>query len=156
MNIEETAARKLTARSMTIEEMRSYLLKKGFEKEETESMIAMLREDGYLNDSRYCMEYFEYAFAKNKSRKRVFVELRKKGVADDVIEIAFDDYEADDEVEFDELKMARNEAEKTLRMADLTWDDPVPDKIKGRIARKLDSYGYAPAIIYEILGELKK
>jgi hypothetical protein len=48
------------------------------------------------------------------------------------------------------------EVEKILRLQDLSVDDPVPEKIRGRIGRKLDSYGYPSAIIYEILGELKR
>ncbi|TDP54565.1 regulatory protein RecX [Aminicella lysinilytica] len=155
MNIEDTAARKLTERSMSVVELTNYLAKKGFPQEDVSRVIAMLKEDGYLNDSRFCREYFEYAFGRNKGKRRAFAELRKKGVDADVMENAFDDYEAEDDVDFSEERMARAEAAKILRMADLTWDDPVSEKIRGRIARKLDSYGYSSTVIYEILGELK-
>jgi len=156
MNIDEVATRKLAMRSMAVEEMRNHLLKKGFTNTEVEEEISILLDAGYLNDNRYCAEYFRYAFSKNWSRKRAFAELRKKGVADDVMSIAFDDYQDDDDNDFDEKSMARREAEKVLRMADLTWDDQIPEKVKGRIARKLSSYGYSPTIIYGILGEMKK
>lgn len=155
MNIEDSAARKLTERSMSVFELTSYLLKKGFEKDEVKRMITMLKDDGYLNDSRFCREYFEYAFSRNKGKKRVFAELRNKGVDDMIIANAFDDYEADEDVDYNEEKMARAEVDKVLLMADLKWEDQISDKIRGRIARRLDSYGFSPVIIYGILGELK-
>lgn len=155
MNIEKTAARKLTERSMSVMELKEHLLKKGFEKSEVDRIIHMFKEDGYLDDSRFCREYFEYAFSANKGKKRVFAELRKKGVDQETIINAFDDYEADEDVELNEEQMAREEAEKVLRMADLTWEDPVSDKVRGRIARRLDSRGFSQTVIYGILGELK-
>ncbi len=155
MNIEETAARKLTERSMATAELTAYLQKKGFAEAEIKSMIEMLKDDGYLDDARFCREYFGYAFARNKGRNRVFAELRRKGVDDEVISMAFDDYMYE-EGGCDEKAMAMAETEKILRMAELTRDDPVPEKIRGRIGRRLDSYGYPAAVIYEILGELKR
>ena len=70
MNIEDTAARKLTERSMSVVELTNYLAKKGFPQEDVSRVIAMLKEDGYLNDSRFCREYFEYAFGRNKGKRR--------------------------------------------------------------------------------------
>ena len=156
MNIEEAAARKLTERSLATAELREYLRKKGFADAEVKSVIEMLTEDGYLDDSRFCREYFGYAFSRNKGRNRVFAELRRKGVDEEVISMAFDDYMYEEGGEYDEKARAMAEVEKILRREDLSVDDPVPEKIRGRIGRKLDSYGYPSAIIYEILGELKR
>ncbi|OLR56843.1 hypothetical protein BHK98_12675 [Hornefia porci] len=150
----EAAVRKLADRMMTAAEMKSFLSGKGYEDEEIRQTILQLREDGYLDDRKYCAEYFVVAFRRNKGKYRVFAELRRKGVDEEIIAAAYEDYA--DEQPVDETSMAREEAEKVLRLAELTPEDPVPDKIRGRIARRLNSLGYGSGIIYAILEELKR
>lgn len=150
----EAAVRKLADRMMTVAEMKSFLSGKGYEDEEIRQTILQLREDGYLDDRKYCAEYFVVAFRRNKGKYRVFAELRRKGVDEEIIAAAYEDYAEEQPV--DETSMAREEAEKVLRLADLTPEDPVPDKIRGRIARRLSSLGYGSGIIYAILEELKR
>lgn len=150
----EAAVRKLADRMMTVAEMKSFLSGKGYEDEEIRQTILQLREDGYLDDRKYCAEYFVVAFRRNKGKYRVFAELRRKGVDEEIIAAAYEDYA--DEQPVDETSMAREEAEKVLRLAELTPEDPVPDKIRGRIARRLNSLGYGSGIIYAILEELKR
>lgn len=151
----ETAAAKLAVRSMTVEELRQYLLAKSYPEGEVEEVLRRFREDGYLDDARYCRMYFEYAHTRHKARKRIFAELRQKGVDSQVMEFAYEDYLAEEETEVSEGEMARQEAQKILRMAGLTMEDEIPEKIRGRVARKLHSYGYGNGLIYEILGEMK-
>ena len=150
----EAAVRKLADRMMTVAEMKSFLSGKGYEDEEIRQTILQLREDGYLDDRKYCAEYFVVAFRRNKGKYRVFAELRRKGVDEEIIAAAYEDYAEEQPV--DETSMAREEAEKVLRLAELTPEDPVPDKIRGRIARRLSSLGYGSGIIYAILEELKR
>ncbi|MGF6375808.1 SOS response regulatory protein OraA/RecX [Clostridiales Family XIII bacterium PM5-7] len=152
MNINDVALRRLSSRNRTVMEMRRYLTEKGFPLEEVEETIKAFTEYGYLNDGQYCLEYFQYAFAKGKGKQRVQRELIQKGVSQEVILQAFDEYE----VEIDELAMARKEAEKILRMVDLPEDEPIPEKIMGRIARRLATYGYGSDVVYRIIGELRK
>jgi regulatory protein len=154
-NIMEAAASKLAMRSMTVTELRRYLLDKGYSPQETEQVLKSFLEDGYLDDARYCRGYFEYAFSRNKGKARVFAELRKKGVESQVMEFAYEDYLAEEDVKISEYDMAMRETEKILRLADLTLEDPVPEKVRGRVARKLHSYGYSTSLIYEILDKLK-
>lgn len=156
---EESALRKLGDRSLSVFELKTFLLRKNYEIEKVESVISEFLKCGYLNDERFCKEYFRYAFDKNKGKRRVFTELFQKGVDRTTVANAYEDYlmeliEQGDEL--DEMSMARNEAEKILRLADLSWEDPVPKKIQGRIGRKLRSFGYSTGIIYSILGELKR
>ena len=78
-SISDAALRHLSARSRTVQELRQYLDGKGFDREEIDSLLARYLEYGYLDDSRYCREYFRYAFSRGKGRRRVFAELREKG-----------------------------------------------------------------------------
>ena len=117
-------------------------------------MIRMLLEYHYLDDRRYAMEFFDYACRKRWSRVRTLGELRKRGVGPEVSEPAFLDY-LEDHPAFSEREMARQEAENVLRMADLEPGDPVPDRIRGRVARRLAARGYSSGLIYDILSDLE-
>ena len=152
----DAAARKLSTRSMATAELRDHLLKKGYPAREVEEVIRAFQEDGYLDDQRFCREYFGYAFRKNKGKRRVFAELRQKGLSEDDIQFAYEDYLEEEGDSVDEMARARAEAQKILRVAGVEEDQPVPEKIQGRIARKLSGYGYSSHVIYEILGELRK
>lgn len=154
-NISDAAARKLSYRSMSVAELRDFLLKKGYEAAEVEEVLRRFREDGYLDDQRFCREYFRYAFQKNKAKSRVFAELLQKGISEEDMQFAYEDY-LEEEGDVDESARARAEAAKVLRAAGIPEGEPVPEKVCGRIARRLSGYGYASHVIYEILGELRR
>lgn len=78
--------------------------------------------------------------------------LREKGVDQADIDIAFEEYD----LEVDEVGRAREEAAKVLRMAGIEDGQPVPEKIIGRIARKLQSKGYSSDTIYSIIGDMRR
>ncbi|WP_419022938.1 regulatory protein RecX [Emergencia sp.] len=152
MNINDAALRYLSSRSRTVFEMKKQLGQKGFTDEEIGALIADFRECGYLDDLRYCQEYFHYAFGKGKGKRLVFNELREKGIDQADIDIAFEEYD----LEMDEVSRAREEAAKVLRMAEIEDGQPVPEKIIGRIARKLQSKGYSSDTIYNIIGDMRR
>lgn len=151
MNINDVALRHLSSRSRTVHEMREHLGKKGFEKKEIEELIEELSGYGYLDDFKYCLEYFDYAFGKGKGRLRVINEVKQKGVAASTAEAAMEEYTPKQ----DELNRARSEAARVMADAGFEEDSDVSDKILGRTARKLEAKGYRPDIIYKIIGELR-
>lgn len=153
--VDEEAVRKLSRKSMSAEELRQYLRTKEYSAKEIEEEIQELKTHHYLDDRRFAWEYLQYAFSQNRSKKRAFTELRRKGVSDADIQNAFMDYE-DLEGGLNERQMARKEAEKVLRMADLSWEEPIPDKIRGRIARRLSARGFSGSLIWDLLDELKR
>ena len=59
---EETALRKLSDRSLSVFELRNFLLRKNYDLDEIESVITEFLKWGYLDDERFCKEYFRYAF----------------------------------------------------------------------------------------------
>lgn len=154
-SVDEEAVRKLSRKSMSTEELRQFLRSKEYSSGEIEEELKELKKHRYLDDQRFAWEYLQYAFSQNRSRKRAFSELRRKGVSDEDMQNAFMDYE-DLEGGLNEKEMARSEAEKVLRMADLEWDDPIPDKIRGRIARRLSARGFSSSLIWDLLDELRR
>ncbi len=156
VSIDNAALRYLSARSRTVFEMKKKLAEKGFEEEEIEALIQRFLSYGYLNDATYCISYFRYAFEKGKGKRKVFQELRQKGVDSLTIENAFEAYLQEEENEYDERAMALAEAEKVLRIAGVSRDEEIPEKILGRIARRLGSKGYGGETIYGVIGELRR
>lgn len=155
MNVREAAVRKLGTRSRTVKELKDYLIKKEFSIEEIDETIEELLDYNYLNDSRYCLEYFRYAFGKRKSKQCVFIELKNKGVNLDTVQLMYEEYIDGDDV-INEKDKAEAECEKILRNAGLTVEDPVTQKIIGKIGRRLSGLGYPADIIYSIINSLKR
>ena len=153
IDIRDAAAKYLAYRSHTCREMQKHLLQKGFSEEETAQTVAEFIECGYLNDRRYCMQYFDYAFGKGKGRRLVFAELKEKGVDSDTMQFAFEDWEADCENGYDEKERAFAEAEKVLRMAE---KKEIDEKLLAKAARRLQAKGYSSDVIYSVIGALRR
>ena len=77
----EAAMRKLSARMRTEQEIRDILKRAAYDDEEIEAAIAELVGYGYLNDERYCGEYFRYAKLKGRADRRIVQELTAKGIS---------------------------------------------------------------------------
>ena len=82
--------------------------------------------------------------------------MRQKGVENAVIEAAYDDFLGEEEGAAGEEEKALKEAEKVLRMAGIEPGDPVPEKVRGRVARRLSGLGYGSSVIYDILDGLRR
>lgn len=152
MNIYDAALRYLGNRSRTVFEMNKYLTDKGFEAEDIQKFITEYKECGYLDDLRYCHEYMTYCYKKAKSKNRIAAELRQKGVDSLTIDRGFETYEE----EVDEFQMAYDEALKVIGRMELTIDGRLPEKILGRIGRRLLTLGYSSDLVYNVIGKLMK
>ncbi len=161
-DIRDVAAKYLAYRSHTCAEMRRHLLQKGFTEEDAAEVVAEFTEYGYLDDSRYCHQYFDYAFGKGKGKRLVFAELKEKGVDSDTIRFAFEDWEAEREGEYNEKDRALVEAAKVLRSAGVNFDITleervsVDEKLLAKVARRLQSKGYSSDVIYQVIGVLRR
>lgn len=155
-DIRDAAARFLAYRSRTAEEMKRHLLQKDYDASEAESVIAEFKEYGYLDDSRYCMQYFDYAFGKGKGKRLVFAELKEKGIDSDTMQFAFEDWQAEHPDTYDEKARAMEEAMKVLYLVDVDPDEgPIDSKVAARIGRRLQSKGYSSDVIYSVIGALR-
>lgn len=154
----EAALKKLSYRDMTELEIRKYLEKKGFSRESVSASVQLLKEYRYIDDARFAFQYFRYGFEKRKGRERIRRELLQKGVSESSIEKGWNDY-LDEYGEPDEEAMAEKEALAVLRSAGYAEDEEpdkeIPDKILARVARRLSSKGYRPAVIYQVLDHFR-
>jgi len=147
----DCAAARLARRDMSVYEMQCFLKGKGYSEAEINEAVSMLKEYRYLDDRRYALQFFRYAERKNWAKRRAFAELEKRGVSADVAETAFEGFEEEFGEAFDEYEMAREETLKVLRLADFGENDPVPAKVRGRIARRLAARGFPQSIVYDML-----
>ena len=86
-----SALRALMRRAHSIHEMKEYLERRADDKEAVSPVIARLREQGYLDDARFALEYTrQHAQSRRQGRFRIARELRGRGVPDRHIEAALD------------------------------------------------------------------
>lgn len=89
--IYSAALRALTRRAHSVHEMRVYLERRSPDKDAVSQALARLREQGYLDDARYALEFTrQHSSARRQGRFRIARELRKRGVADRYIDAALD------------------------------------------------------------------
>lgn len=159
VDIDECAAKKLSHKSMSAKELRDYLAKKEYGKDEIDRVISDMTDFGYLNDARFAEEFLIFDLGRGRSKKKAFFDLRQKGVSEEDIQKGFDEY-LDEFGEPDDHESAMNEAVKVLHAADLNPGEEIPEemrqKIEGRIARRLFTRGFSQALIYDILAEIRK
>jgi regulatory protein len=107
-----------------------------------EAVIAKLKEQKYLNDSRYAAAYSQYRQTNEKfGRRRVIADLKAKGVHGDVIERAVGSAYQD----ISEEKLARQFLErKRLRK-------PQNERESARVFRMLVRAGFSTTTIFKIL-----
>jgi|SRR5579862_9050610 len=78
-------------RAHSIHEMREYLARRAESKTHIDRVIACLREQNYLDDARYALDYArQHANSRRQGRFRIARELRGRGVPDRHIEAALD------------------------------------------------------------------
>ena len=142
----EAAASYLANRMRTVEEVRRRLKEKEYESAEIEETINDLIGLRYLDDYLYAMRYYEYNREKRRGSGRAARELAEKGVDEATIRNAREDFLFENKV--DEFEDAM---EVALKAAEGTEID---DKLKAKIARKLEAKGFSKGDIIRVLGEL--
>ncbi|MDR1821370.1 MAG: recombination regulator RecX [Oscillospiraceae bacterium] len=87
------ALRVLNSRAVSVFELKMKMLRKGFSEEAAESVIDRLREAGLLDDKAYTEELTHSYANRGYGRRRIDVELRRRGVYDEFSETAQESYE---------------------------------------------------------------
>lgn len=144
----EVALQYLANRMRTVHEMSQHLKDKGFPDKEIEEAVSDLIGLRYLDDYAYALRYYEYNTAKHRGSKRAMRELEEKGVDKETIKFALEDYLYESAV--DELKMALEIAARESE------DKEIDDKLIAKVARKLDSRGYAQGDIIKVMSEMRR
>ncbi|MCL2451543.1 RecX family transcriptional regulator [Candidatus Saccharibacteria bacterium] len=79
-------------------EIRDYAWRKNWTKENVEKVIARLRERGFLDDAKFAESFVRSrANLHNYSKRKMILELRKKGISSEIIERIMADSEDFDE-----------------------------------------------------------
>lgn len=104
------ALRALMRRAHSIHQMKEYLAKRAEDKDSIAQVIARLREQTYLDDAKFALDYARHhANSRTQGRFRIARELRARGVPDQYIDAALDAVFADtDEAALVRKRLARH------------------------------------------------
>jgi len=138
----EYAVGALSRKMRTVAELKRLLRQRTDVELLVELVIARLKEQKYLNDSRYASAYSNYRQANQKfGKRRVITDLKAKGVHGEVIERAVSEVYAG----VNEEKLAREHmARKRMRK-------PTNNRETARIFRALLRAGFSSPTIFKIL-----
>lgn len=149
--IRNSAFRYLSFRNHTKEELRTKLLRKGFNDIFLEEVLVELEEKEYLDDRKFA-ELFVISRIEKKRNGIVKIrsELKKKGVTDKIISDLLND-EYDNPLHFENALYL---AEKKIRsISGIENFDTT--KIKSRLYNYLKNRGFTSDIIYSVFEKLK-
>ncbi|MCQ2567211.1 MAG: recombination regulator RecX [Mogibacterium sp.] len=143
----EAAASYLADRMRTIAELRKYLGNRDYTNKEIDETVSELIGLRYLDDYQYALRYYEYNYEKKRGMKRAARELAEKGVDRETIRNAGEDFIYENSI--DEYEMALELARKELVRE-------VDDRLVARVARKLESRGFANDVIIRVLEQMRR
>jgi len=143
-----TAMRALEQRMQTGRELRTRLMRKGFEAETIDAALAKLIDAGYLNDERFAELWIENRLAHRPRGKRMLEqELRQKGIDRQIVDETVAGMEIDDRAA--ELELAR----KRLKSVQGLPPDEQKKKLTGILARRGFDFGVIRSTLETVLGE---
>ena len=163
----ETASDYLASRMRTVYEVRKHLADRGFAQHDIDETVSSLIGLRYLDDYQYALRYYEYNRERHRGSSRAAMELAEKGIDQETVRYAREDFLYDngiDEYE-DALEIALKEisARVSYELYDSCDYEPdelphevLDDKLRSRIARKLDARGFERSDIFRVLDELGK
>jgi len=94
----------ISRRMRSEKEIRDYAFRKNWTRENTEKVVARLREKGYLNDAEFARSFVRSrANLRNFSRRKMEMELAKKGISKNIRDEVLNDND-----DFDEAKSLQN------------------------------------------------
>ncbi|MGN0326719.1 MAG: regulatory protein RecX [Lachnospiraceae bacterium] len=102
---EKRALHLLEQRDYTAAGLKRKLLEGGYSEENAETAIRQMESYHYLDDERYAAQFIS-CYAERKTKRAIIAKLREKGVAKEVIEAAYEKFEAEGN-EIDEENLAK-------------------------------------------------
>lgn len=136
----DAALRALMRRAHSIHQMKEYLGRRTTDADLVGATIARLRENRYLDDSRYAAEFArQRAQSRRQGRFRIARELRARGVLDQHIESALDSVFA----ETDESALVRARLKRRLALL----RGPLDQRKMASLYRSLLGAGFSAEII---------
>jgi regulatory protein len=130
----------LSHRDHSVEELKRKLTRRDFSQEAIRTTLEKLSGSGLLDDSRFSEAYVrEKVRSKPMGRKRLFLELTKRGISEDVAWSAIGNVMNEEEVDEEDLARA-------IRMKRLSEE---PGKLAGVLRRR----GFGEHVIRKVLEE---
>jgi len=126
----------------SVAQMRTYLIQKDYELEYIEPVLETLQSEHYLDDSLLATNFvFERQNSKHRSTRQLNGELRKKGIAPDIIEQVLSELGDDDQ-----LMAIRSLATKKMRQT--RYQDQI--KMTQYLLRQGFNYGDVKEVLAEL------
>jgi regulatory protein len=130
--------RAVGTRERTVAELRTFLERKRVEPAAIDDAVAELTEAGFLDDARYAQRFAEDKRELDRwGSERIARELRRRGIAPDLIESAVAD------------RGREAELETALLVLEQRVPAPCDDRERDRAWRLLIRRGYEPEVAYE-------
>ncbi|AQA05863.1 recombination regulator RecX [Mycobacterium sp. MS1601] len=137
--------RLLTARARTRAELEENLAKRGFPDDVSGAVLDRLAVAGLIDDADFAEQWVRSRRANaGKGKRALAVELRKKGVDDDIIASALEDIDAGAERE-----RAEQLVQNRLRRESLADDDDM--KVMRRLVGMLARRGYGQSLAADVV-----
>lgn len=142
----DLALNHLARRPRTRLQMQAYLREKGYPEPVVQSVLQFLQQYGFLDDKRFALDYVRSRLAsKPRSERMLRLELKQKGVPEEIVAEVFMENPIDDRESA--LALARARWKKTGRKEAGEWR-----KLAGYLYRK----GYRMGTIREVMQILWK
>lgn len=143
----ESAVRFLLSRDRSEAEVINKLIYKGFDKDVAKDAAQALKAIGYIDDDRFARRYIaERIRLKSLSKKALRLELKRKGIADEIID------EALSELEIEEEEVALRAARKKFGKYDIR-DEKIQLKIMRFLCHRGFSIETGKKVIKYLLGD---
>ena len=144
-------------------QVKDYLFRKGFASSEIEDAIDMLREYNYVNDKKYCCDYYIQGCRKGRGRRRIEQDLEQKKIERRVIRETLDQFLSEENPDYDEImsetltekKRAMCVGDKMLR-EHIASGKSVDKAFCAKVGRRLISLGYSSEVIYSVIGHVMR
>jgi regulatory protein len=135
--VKDRALRLLAVRSRSRYELRSRLVRAGYESEEVDGAISDLEGVGLVDDERFARELAEHKRRRGMGRRAGLAALRSKGVDRDLAERTVDEVQPEDDADL-AFELARGRLERLPALP--------PDVVYRRLVGFLIRRGYEPII----------
>ncbi|MGI6118855.1 MAG: regulatory protein RecX [Bilifractor sp.] len=129
----------LTYKDRSEKELRDRLAAEGFEEAQIADALNYVGAFGYINDKRYAENYVA-SYAGKKSRNAIRLELRKKGVDENWIDLALEDVPEDETEQMKELLVRKAGPPHRLE-----------DREKRRLCAFLGRRGYSTGAVWKAI-----
>jgi regulatory protein len=144
----EIALRQLTVRARSTEELRQALAKRKVPKAAADAVLRRFGEVGLIDDTAFAQAWVESGKRRLRGPRAMALELRRKGVAEDVVSAAVAEVSA-----ADELAAAQELAEKKLRTLSGVSRQAAYRRLAGALARRGFAAGVISQVVRQALGE---